>query len=964
MNRAHRVVWSQVRNCFVVASEKAQAKGKPSSTRTAVAAAVAAMFLAPGVASAFELCNGVTPVTTTLTSSQTYCDQNVTINTGAGIAVTGSSTAAYVSLSAPYTSTFTNNGTISLANSSSSSGRFYGVSFNDGIAAAGRLINTGNISVNVNTSYTGTGYGIHLNGDMAGTLSNSGRIAVDVVGDTSAFAYGIYLGGDLSGTLANSGTISATASASTSYATAYGIYTQDLSGTLNNSGTISATAYVSTNSTAYAYGVYVSGDLSGTLSNSGTIRAQAFNSSYSPYAYGVYISNDLIGTLNNSGTISVNAENHYSGGSDAYAYGLYVSGNLNGTLNNSGSISAQVLNNYGSAYGVYVNNTMDGTFNNSGTISALAEAYSSSNSAGYAYGVYVNTIAATRALNNSGTISATADGSGGTAYGVYVNTLDGAINNSGTIRATGLGGVADADAYSLYVGGGSGNVNNLAGGVLDGQIFVSNSTGGSGYVNNAGIIDTRLNASTVTGNYTQSATGIFTIGAEVAASSYGRLGVSGTATLAAGTGIRVNAVSGHTLAAGDVLDNVIHAGSGLTMTTVNVQDNLLSLNFTAADDLSGGVDLTASATGLTTLAAAAAGGANAGVAAALDTLMANPATQSKELSDFLFALGTASSSQQVSDGLAQALPFDATQVTSNNMQGVNRIVQARQDENRGLSSGEGFIGNRKAWVKPLGSWADQKNRNGAFGYNAHTYGVALGADGELSQAARIGAAFAYSNSKVDGNAGTQSSRIDSYQFVLYGSNVMDANTEFNWQADYGYNQNKGSRYIPLAAVTAASSYNSESFHVGAGIGRTMPLSDVTSFTPSFRADYTSITDKAYTETGAGGLNLAVSGKTSDEFILAVDGKVAHKVSDSGTLIGNVGLGYDLNARQNAVTASFAGGGAAFTTTGINPPATVVRGGIGYVGNTDGGVEITARYDVEARTGFTGQTASVKARWAF
>lgn len=42
----------------------------------------------------------------------------------------------------------------------------------------------------------------------------------------------------------------------------------------------------------------------------------------------------------------------------------------------------------------------------------------------------------------------------------------------------------------------------------------------------------------------------------------------------------------------------------------------------------------------------------------------------------------------------------------------------------------------------------------------------------------------------------------------------------------------------------------------------------------------------------------------------------------------------------------------------------MRGGLGYVVNTAGGVEITARYDIEARAGYTGQTASVKARMPF
>ncbi|HET8807234.1 MAG TPA: hypothetical protein VFM76_02535, partial [Methylophaga sp.] len=49
---------------------------------------------------------------------------------------------------------------------------------------------------------------------------------------------------------------------------------------------------------------------------------------------------------------------------------------------------------------------------------------------------------------------------------------------------------------------------------------------------------------------------------------------------------------------------------------------------------------------------------------------------------------------------------------------------------------------------------------------------------------------------------------------------------------------------------------------------------------------------------------------------------------------------------------YSGGGAAFTTTGIKPSATLVNAGVGYVTNTGGGLEITAHYDLEVRSGFT------------
>ena len=474
---------------------------------------------------------------------------------------------------------------------------------------------------------------------------------------------------------------------------------------------------------------------------------------------------------------------------------------------------------------------------------------------------------------------------------------------------------------------------------------------------------------TITGNYTQASTGIFSTGLATSATNYGKLVVTGTADLSASNKIFVNVTGTPTLAAGNVLTSVISAGTLTAGPTYTVTDNSALWDFTGATN-GNAIDLTAKL-GLTALGSVISTGSTSamGAAAVFDTLLGGTATPlpTADMGTVITALGNLSSQAAVSNAVSQTLPLmtgEMEQAHLANLHGVNRIVQARQEGNRGLSSGDSFATSRNAWVKPIGSWADQKDRDGAPGYKAQTYGAAFGVDGEISQTYRIGAAFAYTYSNVDSNSGAQNAKVDSYQAVLYGSRSMDGNTECNWQADYGYNQNKGNRYIAFVARNAAADYSSSSFHLGMGVGRTIPMGEKTSFTPSFRADYTSIHDNGYTETGAGALNLVVNGKTTNEFILAVDGKVNYALSDTSTLIANLGVGHDAQARQSSITAAFQGGGAAFTTPGINPSSTLVHGGLGVVVKSGKGVEVTGRYDAETRTGFTGQTVSVKARWQF
>ena len=292
-------------------------------------------------------------------------------------------------------------------------------------------------------------------------------------------------------------------------------------------------------------------------------------------------------------------------------------------------------------------------------------------------------------------------------------------------------------------------------------------------------------------------------------------------------------------------------------------------------------------------------------------------------------------------------------------------MQARQDSKLGLASGDSFVSNGQVWVKPLGAWADQNNRNGAYGYSARTYGILFGADSDLSATARIGAALAYTHSSVDSNLDLQNAKVNSYQAILYGTQRLgERQTELNWQADYGINRNKSERNISFIGQTASANYSSSSVHVGVGVGRTFNLNAQTSFTPSVRVDYSRIHDKGYSETGAGALNLVVQSQTIDEFIIGLDGKMTHALSDHSSVTGNLGVGYDTQAKQTSITSAFQGGGAAFTTNGVKPSPVLVRGGLGLALKPSKGVEITARYDIEARTAFTGQTVSVKARMAF
>jgi outer membrane autotransporter protein len=140
----------------------------------------------------------------------------------------------------------------------------------------------------------------------------------------------------------------------------------------------------------------------------------------------------------------------------------------------------------------------------------------------------------------------------------------------------------------------------------------------------------------------------------------------------------------------------------------------------------------------------------------------------------------------------------------NVMHNLNHIIQARQEREQGQSSGDVFYGDRRFWLKPFGSWANQDNRNGAAGYSADTYGMVFGADAEPSETNRIGVALAYAHSNMEStsSAAPQTARVNSYQLIGYGNHSLDDVTDINFQADVGKHDTDGHRDILFMCTSA------------------------------------------------------------------------------------------------------------------------------------------------------------------
>ena len=482
-------------------------------------------------------------------------------------------------------------------------------------------------------------------------------------------------------------------------------------------------------------------------------------------------------------------------------------------------------------------------------------------------------------------------------------------------------------------------------------------------------------------SYGQSASNTLGIGVSGAgAGEYGRLQVSGTATLAANARIFVDVAGANTLAQNQTLAGVISAGT-LNASTFDVTDNSALFNFRAVIN-NNAVDLHTSLAMTTSDAVGVSGSASAlGASRVLDSVLQTGA--GGDMANVVTALGSLGSQGGVARAVTQTLPLldgGVTQSTLGMLGAFNRVLQNRiggagsligsADGISGVATGESAP-DRHVWTKAFGSRADQDDRGGASGFSADSWGTAFGADSELAPGALLGISYAYANSCVDGNAAlsgtSQHADIDSNVLAIYGSKALPNDMQLDFQADIGRSHTDGSRRIDFGGLnrTATSGYVTYSTHLGAGLSKDIAWTQRTTFTPAVRFDYTQLRAQGYSESGADALNLNVDGNTTRAFLLGAEGRLRYALTERSSLGVNLGAGYDaINDRGDLVSAYAGAPGQSFATPGIDHSPWLVNAGIGYAYEAKSGAQFILRYDVEGRAGYLNQTASVKGSWLF
>ena len=643
------------------------------------------------------------------------------------------------------------------------------------------------------------------------------------------------------------------------------------------------------------------------------------------YGNGIYIEDSShVDTITNTGTIRGYSDYGYSG--------INVYSSSIDTIDNSGTISGD--------HGIDISASNVGTVNNSSRIE------------GSTYAIYVSDDSTLSNLNLIGTQARLI----GDVYGLNTNVTvkSGAVfSNENAFQVRSF--TVESGAVFNF-----GQGLHATGGMSTDGITVS-----QGFQNSGTVIIAAGTTATIHGDYTQTSNGTLKIGA-LNDSTYGKLVVDGTATLPSNAKIVVDVTNPNFRFSTNRLQSVISAGTLISDGTFSVSGNSLLFNFNGVKN-GNAVDLVLSSSTTASVLSSVHSTGNTpaqGAASTLDRIIAND--PNGELANHFVGL---TNQQQVSNAVTSTQPTaagSAGNATNSALSGINRVIQARQESNSGLSSGNATA-DSNFWMKAFGSWANQGQRNGISGYDADTAGFAIGADAAVTSQSRFGLSFAYAKTKVDNTSSIapQDVQIDTYQLIGYGSRTLSPDTELNFQVDFGQNRNQSKRYMSFANASAKATYDGYNAHLGLGVGHNMQLSERLTFIPSVRGDYTWIGTRSYKETGAGALNLNVDSNSAEQLLVSFDGKFNYKLSDVTVLSANLGAGYDLIGEKSSITSAYAGApGATFKTPGMEMERWVARGGLGLTHALANGTEINLRYDVETRSGFLSQGASVKARWVF
>ena len=261
-----------------------------------------------------------------------------------------------------------------------------------------------------------------------------------------------------------------------------------------------------------------------------------------------------------------------------------------------------------------------------------------------------------------------------------------------------------------------------------------------------------------------------------------------------------------------------------------------------------------------------------------------------------------------------------------------------------------------AWFRGIGGFTSINGSGVAPGFTGTSGGFLAGYDRPIAPNIYVGIAGGYTHGDVNEHAAANGS-IDTGRVALYGGGWWQQNL-FTATAGYAHDSIRTNRSF-AGIGTASESHGGNEATVAAQWSRPLEVDGfgggLASVTPKLGVQFLHLSEDSFSESGAGGLNLASPSRSTDSFQPYVGVAASQKfvTSDGTQITPEIRLGYAREALSNSrlLTVTTVSG-FTFPVVGVTPSRDNVTAGFGATMQAGPALSFYGNYDTILHTGNT------------
>jgi uncharacterized protein with beta-barrel porin domain len=287
-----------------------------------------------------------------------------------------------------------------------------------------------------------------------------------------------------------------------------------------------------------------------------------------------------------------------------------------------------------------------------------------------------------------------------------------------------------------------------------------------------------------------------------------------------------------------------------------------------------------------------------------------------------------------------------------------------------LQSGRKDAAEWGGFLRAVGSFSDEDSDSDHVGFDARSYGAALGVDYRFDARWVGGLAVGYLNTDAAFDLGRGDTDVHSF----YVSPYVSFRSE-RWQVDaafiYGHHWYDTTRNIVVAgfpATRARGDHEADAYSIFADVGYMFEPGGGWRIGPVGSLQWAHVDQESFTEADAFGVNLEISSRDNDSFRSALGVRATRPFKiGTGSFVPSAELrwGHEFADDHRDITARFVGIPGTFSVKSDGPVRDRLIFRVGAVANMIGGWNVAVRYDYEGDMDEVGaHTLTAGVGWEF